>query len=126
MSRVIAEWVSKAEGDLATAQREIAAASRENYDAVCFHVQQCVEKLIKAVLIARGTMPPKIHDLEKLDLLLGSDPVPRPWSRGELRRLTHFGIAFRYPGDEASLEDAQEALAICERLRIELLRLLPE
>jgi HEPN domain-containing protein len=37
MNRAVTEWVSKAEGDFATAEREIRARKRINYDAVCFH-----------------------------------------------------------------------------------------
>lgn len=38
------EWVHKADGDYATAMRELRARRSPNYDAVCFHAQQCAEK----------------------------------------------------------------------------------
>src|SRR2546421_5742031 len=38
------------EGDFATAQRELGAIQDPNYDAVCFHAQQCAEKYLKAFL----------------------------------------------------------------------------
>jgi len=44
------EWVAKADADLVTAKREAAAVESPNYDAVCFHAQQCAEKYLKAVL----------------------------------------------------------------------------
>jgi HEPN domain-containing protein len=44
MTPLAAEWVSKAEGDYATARRELRARNKPNFDAVCFHAQQCVEK----------------------------------------------------------------------------------
>ena len=48
MNETIREWVAKAEADYATAQRELCVKSSPNYDGVCFHAQQCVEKLMKA------------------------------------------------------------------------------
>lgn len=66
MSDVLDEWMAKAEGDFFTASRELAATERPNYDAVCYHSQQCAEKYLKALLIARRVTPPKIHDLAQL------------------------------------------------------------
>jgi HEPN domain-containing protein len=40
--------VTKAEGDFLTAGRELRARKSPNYDAVCFHAQQCAEKYLKA------------------------------------------------------------------------------
>jgi HEPN domain-containing protein len=43
MNPLTLEWIEKAEGDFATAQREQRARKMPNYDAVCFHAQQCAE-----------------------------------------------------------------------------------
>ena len=48
MTPLTVEWVEKAEGDRATALRELRASHAPNYDAVCFHAQQCIEKYLKA------------------------------------------------------------------------------
>lgn len=53
MSDISKEWLVKAEGDFQTALREYRARKLPNYDAVCFHAQQCIEKLFKAFLIRR-------------------------------------------------------------------------
>jgi HEPN domain-containing protein len=45
MKPLTQEWVKKAEGDFATAERELRARKNPNYDAVCFHAQQCVENI---------------------------------------------------------------------------------
>ena len=50
MKPLTSEWVEKAEGDFATASREIRVRKSPNYDAVCFHTQQCAEKYLKAFL----------------------------------------------------------------------------
>jgi len=44
------EWVDKAEADFATAGRELRARRQPNFDAACFHAQQCVEKYPESVI----------------------------------------------------------------------------
>lgn len=43
MNGTIKEWVAKAEGDFATAGRELHVASAPNYDAVCFHASSALK-----------------------------------------------------------------------------------
>lgn len=121
MNEIVEEWVCKAEGDYATARRELAVTVDPNYDAVCFHAQQCIEKLLKAALIQRGSVPPKTHDLYQLRLLLKPPPAPGEMSTEALRYLTRAALDFRYPGEFADLEQARQALQIRESLRSALL-----
>lgn len=126
MNGTVREWMDKAEGDFRTARREFEAPVEPNYDAACFHAQQSVEKLIKAVLIHHDVAPPRIHNLERLhDLLLKVCPTV-VLDIEALRLLTNVGMATRYPGEEADREDAAQAVAICERLRETLLKLIDE
>ena len=50
MNPLTLEWIESAEGDFATAGRELRARKNPNYDAACFHAQQCAEKYLKAIL----------------------------------------------------------------------------
>ena len=121
MNPITSEWVSKAEGDFATAQRELQVLDDANYDAVCFHAQQCVEKYLKARLQESGIPFGKTHDLSTLlDLIL---PAENTWDalRADLHALTVFAVTYRYPGDSADETDAREALNRCEKVR-EILR----
>lgn len=98
VASVVAEWVNKAQGDLDVAEREFAYQGHRNFDAVAFHAQQAVEKLMKAVLTKRGTTPPKTHDLEVLAnqlAALGVGPVAAPV---DLVRLSLAAVNARYPG----------------------------
>ena len=117
MSPLAKEWVEKAEADLATASRELAAAEYPNYDAVCFHAQQCAEKYLKGVLEQNHVHVPKTHDLgELLELALGIDP-----SLGDLRdqcdTLEGYAVGFRYPGLSATTEMAEEAVEAAREVR---------
>jgi HEPN domain-containing protein len=111
------EWVEKAEGDFITAAREYRARKSPNYDAACFHAQQCAEKYLKARL-QEAEMPfGRTHNLTALlDLLLPIEPL---WEmlRPQLRTLTIFAVDVRYPGESADKAEAREALNLCREVR---------
>ena len=105
-------------------RRELGVIQQPNYDAVCFHAQQCIEKYLKAVLIARGVTPPKIHDLAQLHRLLGPICSEWHWSVDELRLLSRSAVIARYPGETAELAEVQAVYTICRNVRIRLRELL--
>ena len=126
MNEIVSEWLAKADGDYRTATRELGVNDKPNFDAVCFHAHQCVEKTMKAVLIQHEKDAPRTHDLLHLADLLREACSGWDYGREELRFLTRSGIAFRYPGVYANSDQATEAMAICTRLREELLQLIAE
>ena len=100
------EWVDKAEGDFHTASREARVRKAPNYDAVCFHGQQCAEKYLKAYLQEQDQRFPPIHDLiELLELCLPYDGTFE-LQRDLLKDLTKYAVEFRYPGELATKEEA--------------------
>jgi HEPN domain-containing protein len=125
MSGTVSEWVERAESDFRVASCEHAVTVDPSYDAVCFHAQQCIEKLMKAVLIDRGASPPRTHDLLTLAGMVSTVVPTWTWPTMELATLTTAAVGFRYPGDPVEQEDADEMLDICTRLRSNLLTLLP-
>jgi HEPN domain-containing protein len=52
--------------------RELRARKSPNYDAACFHAQQCVEKYLKARLQEAGIVFTKTHNLIFLNVQLFS------------------------------------------------------
>jgi HEPN domain-containing protein len=116
MNATVKEWVTKAEGDYATAGRELRASESPNYDAVCFHAEQAVEKLMKALLIHLSVTPPRTHDLVVLDRLLAPVCSDWSWPVEELRLLTRAAVVFRYPGESADKEEAFEVFGAATRL----------
>jgi HEPN domain-containing protein len=117
MTPLTLEWVEKAEGDLTTARRELRARKSPNYDAACFHSQQCAEKYLKALLQEAATSFPKTHDLVMLlELWLPSDPQ---WEmmRPALRLLGGYAVYIRYPGDSADKAMAREAVTLAQQIR---------
>ena len=116
----IKEWIDKAEADWATAQREFRVRRRTNFDAVCFHSQQSVEKYLKTRLVAADIAFPKTHDLVALlGLVLKAEPLWQPWKE-PLAKLTHYAVTVRYPGESAERADAAEALRLAKLIRAEI------
>ena len=117
MKPLTSEWVEKAEGDFATSERELNAENRPNYDAVCFHAQQCAEKYLKACLQEADIPFRKTHDLS--DLLNSALAVDSSWEslRADLNSLSAFAVEYRYPGESADIDEAREALERCRKVR---------
>ena len=117
MNPITKEWVSKAEGDFNSAQRELRARKNPNYDASCFHSQQCVEKYLKARLIELNISFPKTHDLTYLvGLLVRTEPLLEALE-AEFRILNDYAVEYRYPGETADKETAKKTFNICKHLR---------
>jgi HEPN domain-containing protein len=118
MKSATAEWVTKAEGDFMTAGRELRARKSPNYDAVCFHAQQCAEKYLKAVLQENDKYIPKIHNLIELMLLCEEIDSGFELLRADLVTMERYAVRGRYPGEVAEKEDAQSTYAAVGTVRI--------
>jgi HEPN domain-containing protein len=119
MRRTTRAWVRKAESDLRVARNE-AATPKPEKDAVCFHCQQCAEKYLKALLCERLLYIPRIHELDRLLVLL----LPHYSLLKTLKRilvsLSEYAVSYRYPGFSASTRDMRAALRHAERVRREI------
>ena len=118
MNELVEEWIQKAEGDFNSALREYRARKFPNYDAAGFHAQQCVEKYLKALLQKHLIPFQKIHDLLKLaEQCLPIIPdLEFYWE--PLAYLNQFSVAFRYPGESASREQAKHAIKALKQLKL--------
>jgi len=118
MKPTTGEWIAKAEGDFAVVERECRVVVCPNYDAVCFHAQQCAEKYLKARLCEADATFGKIHDLVALlDQVLDLEPGWEAF-REDLAYLSDFAVSFRYPGETADRNAAVEAQRKCLDFRI--------
>ncbi len=75
-------------------------------DLLGFHAQQAAEKMLKALLSARGVDYPKTHNLRVLVELLSAEGIRLPEKLAEIDRLTQFGTTFRY--DSISIADGSD------------------
>jgi HEPN domain-containing protein len=112
------QWVKKAESDWETIL--IVSGHEESpRDAVCFHCQQHVEKLLKAFLTLHGIEAPRTHNLRRLIQLI--EPVSGDLShlKDAADNLTIHGVASRYPDDwrEVSAEEMNEMIELTRQFR---------
>ena len=115
--RIVEEWVAKAEGDYQTVLDLRAKRRIKQRYIIAFHCQQCVEKYLKALLTSFKIAFPRHHDLEELlVLLLDVDPLLAPIRR-DLKELTPFAVQFRYPGDEVTAGEVNQAVKSTKKLR---------
>lgn len=109
-----ARWLTWAEEDLTLAQHTAADPDVVRRGA-CTWAHQAAEKALKALLVAEGTDPPKIHDLVRLARML-SDATQASLADFDLVGLTRWAIEGRYPSDveEATAADLDAALDAAE------------
>jgi HEPN domain-containing protein len=94
----VVQWLAKARNDW-TAVEILLASGHAPAETVCFHCQQYVEKLLKAVLTYDGVEAPRTHDLRRL-IQLAMSCVPELSSFVDpADGLTVYGVQTRYPGD---------------------------
>ena len=116
IQEAVRQWLAKAQVDW-TSVEILAGDSRRPAPAICFHCQQYVEKLLKALLTQHQIEAPRIHDLRRLIQIA----VPLAPSLGSLAdradALSLHGVESRYPDDFRLIPDSEvkEMLALAEQ-----------
>lgn len=110
------EWVAKAEEDWAAAH--VVLRRKTPLTAIaCFHAQQCAEKYLKAILIARRHRFSHVHDLLILNQECHAAGILLGISEDALSTLSHYAVKARYPGNAPAIEDARKALETTRAVR---------
>lgn len=122
---VAREWTSKGDNDLKNAAHTMKLGKDCPTDTVCFHAQQCVEKYLKAFLVALEKPFPRTHDVESLISLMPKD-VRLGLTVEEQRRLTEYATVLRYPGpyEAIPLTEAKQAVKLAQRIQRKIRKLL--
>jgi HEPN domain-containing protein len=116
---VVLKWILKAENDLKTAFDEV-SSYEPAYDMVCFHLQQCAEKYLKAYLIFHNQEITKTHNISfLLNQCLRIESGFEQFIGEQTDRLTYYAVEARYPDDfyMPTHEESQQALEIVESLK---------
>jgi HEPN domain-containing protein len=115
---VVRQWVKKAQSGWETVLI-LSAHEQCPRDAVCFHCQQHVEKLLKALLTLHDIEAPRTHNVRRLIRLLeplvhGLEPL-----KDSADALTAHGVASRYPEDwrEIGEDEMREMIELAIKLR---------
>lgn len=115
---LVNNWIEKAEKDLLTAKHEVSFPDAVT-ESVCFHCQQAVEKLLKAYLVFLGLSFVKTHEIGELITKCEAEDKEISVFKEEADKLTDYAIDIRYPEEPIvpTLEDAQEALEVANKMR---------
>lgn len=105
-NQLVEEWLERGKRDLETAKLLI--SSNDYFDIILFHIHQAVEKHFKGLLISRGWMLKKVHDLEVLitEAIKFDDSFKEYLDFG--RKLTGFYFEGRYPPGPISTYSKEE------------------
>ncbi len=102
------ELLKKAEKDIVMIN--LAMDNEGPYDPACFHAQQAIEKMIKAVIAFHGIEYPKIHNIDKLQALCIKKIPDFPIHDFDFEELSPFAIDSRYSEEtDPVMESAQSA-----------------
>ena len=84
-------------------------------EELCYEAQQCVEKSLKAIFVALGFEPPRIHNIEALFSQLSESVIP-PKTLEKSFKLMDYATTLRYPSLDrnATDEDLAEAIEMAE------------
>lgn len=113
MTEIVNEWIKFAKMDLDTADHMYNTYHPMPVEIVCFHSEQCAEKIIKALIINYNVVSevPKTHDLSELLKMLEGKFEVSDAMKNYANNLTPYAVTFRYPNnDELMADDAKIAL----------------
>ena len=117
-------WVARAEEDYIVARTVLRRKKPLTYSG-CFHAQQCAEKYLKAILVAKNQNFSKTHDLLLLISLCEQAGVIIPIDPRRLNTLSDYSIRVRYPGEDPTPTEAKEAVDISQEVRRFVKKILP-
>jgi len=111
----VQQWLAKAEMDWASVEI-LSEHPRCPHPAVCFHCQQYVEKLLKAVLTRHGIEAPRTHDLRRLIQLASPSIADLDVLADRADQLSLSGVEIRYPDNwrEVPENEMREMIALAE------------
>ena len=118
INRLVAQWVRIAERDLLTAQQGL-EAQEIIAETVCYHLQQVVEKYLKAYLVRHQVEFSKTHNIMLLLNLCATIDAAFLTELADADMLTDYAVEIRYPDDwyEPGMEETELALELTLKVR---------
>lgn len=116
---IVKKWIKKANNDLKIGIDEL-NVDEPATDAICFHMQQCVEKYLKAFLIFHNKEIRKTHDISILiKQCIEIDEEFKILYDLEVDALTDYAVEIRYPDDFyfPTVEETKEAIELAMKVK---------
>jgi HEPN domain-containing protein len=119
-------WFKKAENDLKIGKDELETKEPAT-DAICFHMQQCVEKFLKGYLVFYESEIEKTHDIAAIlqKCIIKNNSFIELRELG-IDELTPYGTTIRYPDDfyMPELDETLRAIKLADTTRNFVLRII--
>ncbi len=106
--------IACAEEDLWTAEM-IRKMDDEKTRIICYHLEQYVEKSIKAKLLQLGISYPKKHNITSLLELLPDKQIATKYIR-EASILSDYATTFRYTSAVPTVEEMESSFRLAEKI----------
>ncbi|GAB4495036.1 MAG: HEPN domain-containing protein [Anaerolineales bacterium] len=90
------------------------ASSEIHLSVICFHAQQAIEKLLKAILFLHQIEFRRTHNLNDLSALLIQNGIQVPVFDTDLLMLTPFAVTFRYDEMEVDWIDLAQVVNLVQ------------
>lgn len=119
MNELVLKWIDKAREDLQLVENELKIED-PLYNTISFHIQQFVEKYLKAFLISKNILPDRTHNI---DLLLYKckeiDGDFEEFFESSIVDLTDCAVSIRYPDNEIVIDEdfIDEMLSLAYKLK---------
>ena len=109
------DWLIHSRSDLRLAKISLKDTQILPEDCT-FHSQQCAEKALKALLIAKNIEFPRTHSVEVLVGLLKASGMVIPEIVDQAFVLTQYAVQTRYPGEWEPItrQEARKAMEMAE------------
>ncbi|MFZ5485278.1 MAG: HEPN domain-containing protein [Pseudomonadota bacterium] len=92
-------------------------ATHIGVSGMCFHAQQCIEKYLKALLLAQGEALDRTHNLPALAVRLGDRVGPWPVTLDDLALVNPCAVVFRYDDSDLEVIDKGQAFELTRKVR---------
>ena len=119
MNETVRKWIDRAQEDLQLVENEL-KLEEPLLNIISFHIQQFVEKYLKAFLISKNILPDRTHSI---DLLLFKckdiDNDFEEFFESSIVDLTDCAVSIRYPDNEIVIDEdfIDEMLELAYKLK---------
>lgn len=112
------DWLKRAKSNLLIGKNHDKNIEDIFLEDLCFELQQCAEKSLKALLIYYGIEFPKTHDISFLvTLIKNRTTITLTDDIIEAKKLTAYSTKTRYPNwNRVSNEEYQNAVILAEKV----------
>ena len=114
MKKQVEEWLNFSKIDLLSAKKLL--EDEDLTQSAAFHVQQSIEKSLKAIIENLDLRVPRIHDLEKLLGIIIENNINFKSNVEMISLINDIYIETRYPGDQGLMPNGIPSIEFIQKI----------